>query len=102
MSGGIEPLFQPPARLQLMAALAACDEAEFATLRDILDVSDSVLSKHLAALSEADLVALKKAKQDGRQRTWIRSTARGRKVFNAHLAALRAMVDTVQQAIATE
>ena len=30
MSGGIEPLFQPPARLQLMAALAAWSEAQAA------------------------------------------------------------------------
>ena len=35
---------QPPARLRLMTTLTAVSEAEFATLRDTLQVSDSVLS----------------------------------------------------------
>ena len=39
-----------PARLKLMTMLTAVSEAEFATIRDALDVSDSVLSKHLGAL----------------------------------------------------
>ena len=76
MMGAIEPLFQPPARLQIMAALAACDEAEFAILRDIVEVSDSVLSKHLSTLVDAGHLKLKKAKMGGRQRTWARITGR--------------------------
>jgi len=35
--------------------------AEFATLRDALAVSDSVLSKHLTALEEAEYVTRRKA-----------------------------------------
>ncbi len=101
MSQAIEALFQPPARLQIMAALSACDDAEFATLRGIVGVSDSVLSKHLAALSEPGLIALRKAKQDGRQRTWVKITPMGRRRFDGHLAALRALVVSAQQAVAS-
>ncbi|PZT87410.1 MAG: MarR family transcriptional regulator [Citromicrobium sp.] len=102
MSGKIEPLFQPPARLQIMAALAACDEAEFATMRDVIEVSDSVLSKHLSALSDAGYIRIKKAKLDGRQRTWASITSRGNKALSAHLAALRSMMESARAAVAAE
>ena len=53
------------------------------------DVADSVLSKHLSALSEAGYVSLRKAALDGRQRTWVRMSADGRAAFAGHVAALR-------------
>ena len=63
--------------------------AEFARLRDITKCSDSVLSKHLSALADAELIALRKAPVDGRQRTWARITAIGRQRFAEHVAALK-------------
>jgi len=42
---GLDSSIQSPARLKLMTMLTAVSEAEFSTLRDSLDVSDSVLSK---------------------------------------------------------
>ena len=47
----LDPLIHAPARLKLMTMLTAVTEAEFATLRDRLEVSDSVLSKHVTALA---------------------------------------------------
>lgn len=89
---GFDAVLHPPARLQIAAVLAQVDEAEFARLRDIAGVSDSVLSKHLAALAEAGHIKLRKAAADGRQRTWASLTRSGRKAFKAHLAALEALV----------
>lgn len=83
-----DPVIHAPARLQIMAVLASVQEAEFAMLRQTADVSDSVLSKHLAALSEAGYVRLRKAAMDGRQRTWASLTRSGRAAFRAHVAAL--------------
>lgn len=74
-----------------MALLAEVTEMEFARLRDLLDVSDSVLSKHLAILAEAGYLDLRKAKASGRQRTWVAATAAGRKALKQHLAALQAI-----------
>ena len=54
---------------------------QFATLRDLVEVSDSVLSKHLSALKEAGYVDLRKAALDGRQRTWASLTRAGRQAF---------------------
>ncbi|MBB3357576.1 DNA-binding transcriptional ArsR family regulator [Novosphingobium sp. BK486] len=86
---GLEPLLQAPARLQVMAVLSHVQDAEFARLREITKCSDSVLSKHLSALADADLIALRKAPVDGRQRTWARITATGRTRFGKHVAALK-------------
>jgi len=80
-----------PARLQIMAVLAGVHDAEFAMLRQTADVSDSVLSKHLSALSEAGYVRLRKAALDGRQRTWASLTRAGRGAFQGHVAALTAL-----------
>ena len=43
----LDPHLQAPARLKLVTMLTAVSEAEFAVVRDRLEVSDSVLSKHL-------------------------------------------------------
>lgn len=91
-----------PARLQIAALLARVKEAEFGAVRDILEVSDSVLSKHLSALRDAGYVRLRKATLDGRQRTWASLTRAGRKAFAAHIAALQDMVAHAQAAIAAE
>jgi len=89
---GIDPLFNAPARLQIAALLAKVSEMEFARLRELVQVSDSVLSKHLAALGEAKYVRLRKAATDGRQRTWASLTREGDRALARHVAALRAIV----------
>ena len=88
----LDPVIHAPARLQLAAMLASVDEMEFATARETLDVSDSVLSKHLAQMQEAGYVRLRKAALDGRQRTWLSLTARGRKALDRHLRSLESIV----------
>ena len=89
MSGGLDPLIHPPARLQIMGLLGKVSEMEFGRLRSLLEISDSVLSKHLAALTEAGYVVLRKAALEGRQRTWVASTGNGRKAFKSHLGVLQ-------------
>ena len=84
-----------PARLKLMTTLTAVSEAEFATVREALDVSDSVLSKHLGALEEVGYVRRHKGVHRGRRTTWISLTPRGRKALSAHVTALRALIDGI-------
>lgn len=83
-----DAVIHAPGRLQICAMLSAADEAEFATLREALQVSDSVLSKHLKQLEEAGYVASRKAAAHGRQRTWLSLTGQGMKAFAAHVAEL--------------
>ena len=84
-----------PARLKLMSLLTAVSDAEFVTVRDALDVSDSVLSKHLGALEDVGYLRRRKGVLRGRRTTWISLTATGRKALSAHVAALRALIDGI-------
>ena len=89
----LEPRFDavvhPPPRLQICGLLAAVDTMEFAAVRDAVEVSDSVLSKHVKQLEEAGYVAVRKATVASRQRTSLELTSAGRAAFTAHVAELR-------------
>ena len=89
----LDAVIHAPARLRLCAMLSVVDEAQFVTVRERLDVSDSVLSKHVSALADAGYVASRKGVLDGRRTTWLGLTTTGRKAFAAHVAALRAVID---------
>ncbi|MEO6413052.1 MAG: transcriptional regulator [Pedococcus sp.] len=91
----LDPTIHAPARLKLMTMLTVVSEAEFATLRDGLEVSDSVLSKHVAALVEVGYVRSRKGVHAGRRTTWISMTSKGRRALREHVAALRALIAAV-------
>ena len=97
MDGVFDPVIHAPARLQIMAVLAGVQDAEFALLRETVGVSDSVLSKHLAQLAEAGYIRLRKAAQDGRQRTWASLTRDGRRALASHVKALQALAGIVDK-----
>jgi DNA-binding MarR family transcriptional regulator len=84
-----DPVVHAPPRLQVCGLLAAVDTMEFATVRDTVGVSDSVLSKHVKQLEEAGYVAVGKATIASRQRTSLSLTEAGREAFAAHVAELR-------------
>ena len=84
-----DAVIHPSPRLQICGLLAAVDTMEFATVRDQLDVSDSVLSKHVKQLEEAGYVRVSKATVASRQRTSLSLTRDGRRAFDAHVAELR-------------
>ena len=88
----LDPHVIAPARLKLMITLTAASEAEFSTIRDTLGVSDSVLSKHLAALETANYVKRRKGVHHGRRTTWISLTPKGRKALQAHVVALQELI----------
>ncbi|RNL62051.1 MarR family transcriptional regulator [Nocardioides marmoriginsengisoli] len=94
--GELDRHLQPPARLKLMTMLATTSEVEFVVLRDGLDVSDSVLSKHVAALSEVGYLRSRKGTRGGRRTTWVSLTGKGRKVLTEHVGALRAIIASVE------
>ena len=89
-----DPIIHAPGRLQLCGILSSVDDAEFTALKDAIQVSDSVMSKHLKQLEEAGYVLLSKAARDGRQRTWVALTKAGRKAFAGHVAELHRLAST--------
>jgi DNA-binding MarR family transcriptional regulator len=89
----LDTIIHAPLRLQVCSALARAESLDFAGLRSALDVSESVLSKHVKVLDAAGYVTVRKATSDGRQRTWLALTPTGREAFAAHAAELRALLD---------
>jgi DNA-binding MarR family transcriptional regulator len=92
---GLDPHLQAPARLRLMTMLTAVTEAEFATVRNRLEVSDSVLSKHLGVLADIGYVRSRKGVHKGRRTTWVALTTPGRRALATHVAALRELIDGI-------
>ena len=90
---GLDEQLNAPVRLSLLALLAKVENAEFATVRDALDVSDSVLSKQVAQLEAVGYVHVAKGYVGKRPRTWLGATEAGRDALTRHLEALRAVGD---------
>ena len=85
----LDDLIHQPVRFSFIAALAAADELEFGFVRDLLNVSDSALSKQAAILEEAGYVGVRKGYVGKRPRTWYSLTPAGREAFELHVATLR-------------
>jgi len=92
MNDQLDPVIHAPARLSIVALLATAEQAEFSFVRDHVGVSDSVLSKHAAALEAAGYVEIRKGHVGKRPRTWLALTDAGRKAFRDHVAALQRIV----------
>jgi len=88
----LDPLVHAPRRLAAMAILASSQSVEFTFLRDHLQVSDSVLSKHMKLLQEAGYVKVVKRGRGRGASTWYRVTSAGREAFDAHVAYLQSLV----------
>ncbi len=91
----LDRIIHEPARLRIMAALAALDHGEqmdFVRLRDVLGLTDGNLGAHLARLEEARYVRIEKAFVNRKPRTWVSATGRGRDAFDSHVAALREII----------
>ena len=89
----LDEVIHAPVRYSVMATLAAAEEAEFGFVRDGVQVSDSVLSKTVATLERAGYVEVRKGYVGKRPRTWLRLSGDGRRAFDAHVAALRAIAE---------
>jgi hypothetical protein len=83
----LDDLLLNPVRLSIMAALASVEEAEFGIVRDMVEISDSALSKQVAALHP--YVLMRKGYVGKRPRSWLRLSRQGRKAYERHLEALR-------------
>ena len=86
-----EAVVHAPLRLRVCAFLDAVSSAEFSALRDVLEVADSVVSKHLKVLTDAGYVKLEKPTGRGRVRTGVRLTDEGRAAYRGHVAELRSI-----------
>lgn len=91
---GLDEVIHAPVRFSIVALLAAAEKAEFAYVRDSVEVTDSALSKQISTLEKAGYVKVTKGYVGKRPRTWLSLTNAGRDVFAAHCVALRAISGT--------
>ncbi|MEV2276407.1 transcriptional regulator [Nocardiopsis sp. NPDC049922] len=88
---GFNATIHAPQRLRICAMLDAADRVEFATVQARLEVSASVLSKHVSVLTDKGYLDQSRATRDRRQRVWLSLTKEGRSAYRTHVAALRAI-----------
>jgi DNA-binding MarR family transcriptional regulator len=94
MNVQFDELIHPATRLSIVSLLAAADWADFAFIRDQLELSDSALSKQLTTLEEAGYITIDRPVSDKRRRVRARLTPLGRERFDGHVAALRSIIGT--------
>jgi len=89
----LDEVIHSPVRLSIIASLARIGEIDFAALREIVDVSDSLLSKHLRQLEERGYVRVRKGSVARRARTWLTLTDDGSTAFRHYRAVLAEILD---------
>jgi len=89
-----DELIHPSTRLSIVALLASADWIDFAFVRDRLGLSDSALSKQFATLEEAGYITVDRVMLNRRRRVHVQLTEQGRRAFEGHVAALRAVLAT--------
>lgn len=89
----LDSLLAHPVRFSIVAALVNVERAEFALVRDSVEVSDSMLSKQVAQLEAAGYLEVDKGRVGRQSRTWLRLSSRGQEVYRRHIRALRAIAE---------
>ncbi|GGL06601.1 transcriptional regulator [Sphaerisporangium melleum] len=84
----LDQVIHAPVRLSIMAALSTAEKVEFRYLRDTIEVSDSLLSKHMQTLEEAGYVKVEKAFISKKPGTWLSLTPAGRAAFGEYVSVL--------------
>ncbi|MFO0861227.1 MAG: transcriptional regulator [Phycisphaerales bacterium] len=90
---GLDRVIHEKARLGILTSLASNEGGLlFNDLKALCRLTDGNLSRHLAVLSEAELVEIWKGKRGSRQQTLYRLTASGRKRFADYIGVLESVV----------
>jgi len=69
------------------------DSADYQSLKEALDVSYTLLSKHAALLDEAGYILVQKSSLGGTRQTRYALTTKGRLAFEKHVRALERIID---------
>jgi DNA-binding MarR family transcriptional regulator len=88
----LDPVIHQPARLGILSAACDSKRIDFVTLRDLLDLTDGNLSRHLGTLEEAGYIKTEKTFENKKPRTWISATKAGRQALASEIDALREIV----------
>ena len=82
-----------PARLMILAYLAAVDSADFIFLMNQVGLTRGNLSSHLKTLEEAGYISIQKEFVEKVPRTLIRLTSEGRDAIHNYREQMRGIID---------
>ena len=85
----IDRLIHEPARLMIVALLAAVAEADFQYLHQTTGLTKGNLSVHLSRLEEAGYVEIEKSFRGKYPLTVCRLTRQGKEIFDAYRKAIK-------------
>jgi DNA-binding MarR family transcriptional regulator len=88
----LDPLIHVPARLRIVATLAALpdgDALSFTRLQDMIGLTPGNLITHLRRLEDAGYIDTQKTGNGSASRTSVALTRAGRAAFDSYTAALR-------------
>ena len=89
--------FDHKVRLGIMSVLIARDDADFNTLKEILQVTDGNLASHVKALEKENYIEVFKQFIDRKPNTRYLATAEGKNAFKKHLDALELLISNSNQ-----
>ncbi|WP_016997024.1 transcriptional regulator [Kocuria atrinae] len=84
----LNDVIHSPVRLSLVAALNSVDSADYQTLREVLGVSYSLMSKHAGILEDSGYLVITKEFARRTPVTRMSLTRDGRAAFSEYLEAL--------------
>ena len=87
----LDRLIHEPARLAILTALSACEEADFLFLLNITGLTKGNLSSHLAKLEQGGLIQIRKRFEGKQPVTYIRLTPEGREGLKEHWERLESV-----------
>jgi len=88
----LDRIIHEPARLQIVALLAAVDEADFLYLCKETALTKGNLSSHLGKLEETSYVQIEKTFRGKIPLTVVRLTPKGRAAFQEYRRALNGII----------
>jgi DNA-binding MarR family transcriptional regulator len=94
----LDPLVHVPARLRILATLAALhvgDTLSFTRLQEMIDLTPGNLITHLRKLEDAKYVTTEKTGSGVASRTSVALTPQGRLALDAYAQTLRGMLDGI-------
>jgi DNA-binding MarR family transcriptional regulator len=91
---GLDRVLHEKARLGLVVALLnRPDGVLFPDLKELCELTDGNLARHLAVLAEAGVIEIWKGQEGARSKTLVRLTPAGRALFFRYLAELERVVE---------
>jgi DNA-binding transcriptional ArsR family regulator len=86
-----------PARLAILAALSACERADFQFLLRITGLTKGNLSSHLSKLNEAGLVEIEKRQVGNKSQTFVRLSDAGRRTLEDYWQEMERLRESATQ-----